>query len=107
MSDTLGHIPTISLIAKQSDMYFLQMWLHNVTVATSFEDLKVRGETFYLTFQAACHHLGLLDHVSKEEFNHERCFPAFIWTSVEEHVGHHLDVSLTSRSTPILGTLKS
>uniref|UniRef100_A0A0L8HLX3 ATP-dependent DNA helicase n=1 Tax=Octopus bimaculoides TaxID=37653 RepID=A0A0L8HLX3_OCTBM len=59
-TDTIGRIPTISLSAHQSELFHLRILLHNVTGATSFDDLKSADGNVCPTFQEACLRRGLI-----------------------------------------------
>ncbi|XP_074649050.1 uncharacterized protein LOC141904363 [Tubulanus polymorphus] len=59
-TDVLGRIPTISLSAHQTELYFLRMLLHHRAGATSYEDLRTINGELCPTFQDACMKLGLI-----------------------------------------------
>ena len=64
-SDAIGRINRITLNARQSELYYLQMLLHHKTGPTCHTDLKRvhinHEEVICDTFQEACLKLGLID----------------------------------------------
>lgn len=57
---TIGRVPIITLIPRQSELFYLRMLLYNKAGATSYADLRTIHGVCYPTFQQACFELGLL-----------------------------------------------
>ena len=60
-SDMIGHIPVITLNARQSELYFLRMLLYHKVGATSFQDMRTFEGEVQATYQEVCKKMGLLD----------------------------------------------
>ena len=58
---SIGRIPTISLCAKQIELYSLRVLLHNIPGATSFDELKTVEGVVMKSFHEACQKLGLMN----------------------------------------------
>jgi hypothetical protein len=61
ITQKIGRVPTVSLSAHQSELFYLRLILFNRAGAKSFEDLRTIDGVLFPTFQAACCKLGLLD----------------------------------------------
>ena len=63
----IGRIPTVSLCAKQMEIYSLRILLNNVKGPTCFEDLRTVDGILMDSFHKACQKLGLLEDDSEVE----------------------------------------
>ena len=103
MTNSLGHIPTISLSPHQSKLYHLRMFLHHKTGATTYADLRTIDGDECPTFQTSCLQMGLLDHDNKgkKKLGNGRAINYQIWPPTERSFLHNTTLLHASRSTGI------